>query len=95
MTTYIFDFDSTITQVEALDILAEIVLKDKPERDEVINEIKQITNLGIDGDISFTESLEQRIKLLNAHRDDLTELISRLEEKISESFNRNVDFFKS
>ncbi|MAJ32743.1 MAG: phosphoglycerate dehydrogenase [Flavobacteriaceae bacterium] len=95
MTTYIFDFDSTITQVEALDILAEIVLKDKPERDEVINDIKQITNLGIDGEISFTESLERRIKLLNAHRDDLTELISRLEEKISESFNRNIDFFKS
>lgn len=95
MTTYIFDFDSTITQVEALDILAEIVLKNKPERDDVINEIKQITNLGIDGEISFTESLERRIKLLNAHRDDLTELISRLEEKISESFNRNVDFFKS
>ena len=95
MTTYIFDFDSTITQVEALDILAEIVLKGKPERDDVINEIKQITNLGIDGEISFTESLERRIKLLNAHRDDLTELISRLEEKISESFNRNVDFFKS
>ena len=82
MTTYIFDFDSTITQVEALDILAEIVLKGKPERDDVINEIKQITNLGIDGEISFTESLERRIKLLNAHRDDLTELISRLEEKI-------------
>ena len=80
MTTYIFDFDSTITQVEALDILAEIVLKNKPERDDVINEIKQITNLGIDGEISFTESLERRIKLLNAHRDDLTELISILYE---------------
>ncbi|MGB0526153.1 MAG: phosphoglycerate dehydrogenase [Flavobacteriaceae bacterium] len=95
MTTYIFDFDSTITQVEALDILAEIVLKDNPDRDEVIAEIKEITNLGIDGDISFTESLERRIKLLNAHRDDLDELISRLQEKISESFNRNIDFFKS
>ena len=95
MTTYIFDFDSTITQVEALDILAEIVLKDNPDRDEVIAEIKEITNLGIDGDISFTESLERRIKLLNAHRDDLDELISRLQEKISESFNINIDFFKS
>lgn len=95
MTTYIFDFDSTITQVEALDILAEIVLKDNPDRDEVIAEIKEITNLGIDGEISFTESLERRIKLLNAHRDDLDELISRLQEKISESFNRNIDFFKS
>ncbi len=95
MTTYIFDFDSTITQVEALDILAEIVLKDNPDRDDVIAEIKEITNLGIDGEISFTESLERRIKLLNAHRDDLDELISRLQEKISESFNRNIDFFKS
>lgn len=95
MTTYIFDFDSTITQVEALDILAEIVLKDNPNRDEVIAEIKEITNLGIDGEISFTESLERRIKLLKAHRDDLDELISRLQEKISESFNRNIDFFKS
>ena len=95
MTTYIFDFDSTITQVEALDILAEIVLKDNPDRDEVIAEIKEITNLGIDGEISFTESLERRIKLLKAHRDDLDELISRLQEKISESFNRNIDFFKS
>jgi len=95
MTTYIFDFDSTITQVEALDILAEIVLKDNPDRDEVIAEIKEITNLGIDGEISFTESLERRIKLLNAHRDDLDELISKLQEKISDSFNRNIDFFKS
>ena len=74
-TSYIFDFDSTITRVEALDILAEISLEENPKKEDVIEQIKQITNLGIDGDISFTESLEQRIKLLGAHRDHLELLI--------------------
>lgn len=56
---YVFDFDSTLTRVEALDVLAEMTLKDKPNKDEVVREIQKITNLGIDGDISFTESLER------------------------------------
>ena len=58
---YVFDFDSTLTRVEALDVLAEITLASNSNKDEVIDEIQRITNLGIDGDISFTESLEKRI----------------------------------
>ena len=58
---YIFDFDSTLTKVEALDILAEITLANNPRKDAVIQEIIDITNLGIDGEISFTTSLEKRI----------------------------------
>jgi D-3-phosphoglycerate dehydrogenase len=58
---YVFDFDSTLTRVEALDVLAEITLKDKANKNEIISEIQKITNLGIDGDISFTESLEYKI----------------------------------
>ena len=54
---YIFDFDSTLTRVEALDVLAEITLANNPKKDEIIQEITEITNLGIDGEISFTESL--------------------------------------
>ena len=72
---YVFDFDSTLTRVEALDVLAEMTLKDKSDKDEIVNKIQEITNLGIDGDISFTESLERRIKLLNAHKDDLEPLV--------------------
>ena len=64
--TYVFDFDSTLTKVEALDILAEITLANNPEKHNIISKIQDITNKGIDGDISFTESLESRIKLLNA-----------------------------
>jgi len=65
---FVFDFDSTLTSVEALDVLAEITLVNNPDKDQIIEDIIDITNLGIDGKISFTESLEQRIKLLNAKK---------------------------
>ncbi len=91
---YVFDFDSTLTRVEALDVLAEITLQGRSNKDEVIEEIQRITNLGIDGDISFTESLEKRIKLLNAHKDDLEGLVAELRQKISKSIASNKEFFE-
>ncbi len=91
---YVFDFDSTLTRVEALDVLAEMTLKGKSNREEIIGEIQRITNLGIDGDISFTESLEQRIKLLEAHKDDLDGLVRELRKKISKSIESNKEFFE-
>ena len=74
---FVFDFDSTLTSVEALDVLAEITLVNNPAKDQIIDEIIDITNLGIDGKISFTESLERRIKLLNAKKSDLPILINQ------------------
>ncbi len=91
---YIFDFDSTLTRVEALDVLAEITLVNNPKRDEIIQEIIDITNLGIDGEISFTESLERRIKLLNANKSDLEGLIAELKKQVSKSIERNKEFFE-
>ncbi len=91
---YVFDFDSTLTRVEALDVLAEITLEGKANKNEIIAEIQRITNLGIDGDISFTQSLESRIKLLNAHKNDLQHLVEELRHKISKSIASNKDFFE-
>ncbi|RDY61273.1 phosphoglycerate dehydrogenase [Flagellimonas nanhaiensis] len=90
---YVFDFDSTLTRVEALDVLAEITLQGRSNREQVIEEIQEITNLGIDGDISFTESLEKRIKLIKAHKDDLGGLVEELRQKISKSIESNKEFF--
>lgn len=92
--SYVFDFDSTLTRVEALDVLAEITLANNPRRDEIIQEIINITNLGIDGEISFTESLERRIKLLKANKSDLNLLIDQLKDKVSPSIERNRAFFE-
>src|SRR5690606_13348701 len=92
---YVFDFDSTLTRVEALDILAELSLKDNPRMDEIIGEIQEMTNLGVDGDISFTESLKRRIKLLHAHKDHLEPLVAELRQKISKSIESNREFFRN
>ncbi|NKI27287.1 phosphoglycerate dehydrogenase [Arenibacter sp. 6A1] len=92
---YVFDFDSTLTRVEALDVLAEITLNGNSNKEEIIREIQEITNLGIDGDISFTESLERRIKLLNAHKSDLEVLVDQLRDKISKSIEDNKEFFET
>ncbi len=91
---YVFDFDSTLTRVEALDVLAEMTLQGKSNRDDVIHEIQEITNLGIDGDISFTESLERRIKLLKANKNHLEPLVDELRQKISKSIAANKEFFE-
>jgi len=91
---FIFDFDSTLTRVEALDVLAEITLVNNPKKEEIIQEIIDITNLGIDGDISFTESLERRIQLLNATKLDLENLISTLKKQVSVSIEKNKAFFE-
>lgn len=89
---FIIDFDSTFTQVEALDILGEISLSKDPQRDEKLQAIKDITDKGMDGSITFRESLEQRLEILKANKSQITELIAALKKKVSKSFDRNKEF---
>lgn len=90
---FIIDFDSTFTQVEALDELGEISLKDHENKAEMLEEIKNLTNSAMDGHSSFTDGLTQRLALLNAHKKHLTPLIATLKTKVSDSIRRNRDFF--
>ena len=92
---YIFDFDSTLTKVEALDVLAEITLANNPKKDAIIQEIIDITNLGIDSEISFTTSLEKRIQLLKANKADLNPLVEALKKQVSKSIESNKAFFEA
>ncbi|MBV6655294.1 MAG: phosphoglycerate dehydrogenase [Mameliella sp.] len=91
----IIDFDSTFTRVEALDVLAEIVLEDDPRQETVLQLIQDITNNGMDGTLDFRASLEQRLDLLKAHRKDIDELANRLKDQISRSFLENQEHFQS
>lgn len=91
---FIIDFDSTFTKVEALDVLCEISLAGKPERHEHLQKIKAITEQGMNGEISFTDSLRLRIEWLQAHRDHLPELVRQLSLQVSDSFNRNKTFIQ-
>jgi len=91
---YIIDFDSTFTQVEALDELAKISLSNNTESEQIYLEIEALTNAAMDGKLSFTESLEKRVQLLHANQTHLQTLISFLKKKVSTSFSRNRIFFQ-
>src|SRR5690606_18642768 len=91
---FVIDFDSTFTQVEALDVLCEVSLEGKPEKDEVLRKIKEITDLVMEGGISFRESLKLRLELLNAHRKHLPVLVDRLKLLFTKSVKRNKEFFE-
>ena len=92
--TFIFDFDSTFIQVEALDILCEVIYENSSAGLQVLNEIQRLTNLGMEGKLSLKESLSKRIALLQANRDHLGKLIEELRNKVTESVIRNRVFFK-
>jgi D-3-phosphoglycerate dehydrogenase len=92
--TIIIDFDSTFTQVEALEELAEISMKGNPQKAQIVQKIKEITDLGMAGKISFNESLVQRLALLPLTQEHLEKAIVRLKRKISPSFKRNKAFFE-
>jgi D-3-phosphoglycerate dehydrogenase len=92
---YIIDFDSTFTQVEALDELARISLKSHPDREKIYQQIEDYTNASMEGRLSFAESLAARVKLLEANRDHLKQLVTHLKKKVSTSFSRNSVFFKN
>lgn len=91
---FIIDFDSTFTRVEALDILGEITLEGDPEKSAKLQAIKDITDKGMEGSITFRESLEQRLEILKADKSQISELIQVLKEKVSKSFERNKEWLR-
>jgi D-3-phosphoglycerate dehydrogenase len=90
---FIIDFDSTFTKVEAMDELCQIALQNHPEKNQRLSQIQSLTDQAMDGNLSFRESLHQRIAILEANKSHLPELIEKLSEKVSESFKRNQNFF--
>lgn len=91
---YIFDFDSTFVTVETLDVLAKIALENKPDKEKRLAQIEEITRLGMEGKLTFDQSLAKRLHLFTAHKSHLEELITLLKKKVSPSIKRNKQFFK-
>jgi len=92
---YIIDFDSTFTQVEALDELVKISKSGSNDLEEASRKIHDLTTQAMEGSLSFQESLEGRLKILGAHKSHIQELIKVLKKRISPSFARNKAFFKT
>lgn len=93
-TYYVIDFDSTVTQVEGLDELANIALAGNPNREKVVQQIRDLTDAAMNGELSFAEGLRQRISLLQANRSHVEALVDFLRTKVSDSFARNRAFLR-
>lgn len=89
---YIIDFDSTFTKVEGLDELARISLAGTPDQNSVVDQIRKLTDKGMNGEMSFADGLRQRISLLSAKEEHLAILVDFLRTKVSDSFQRNRAF---
>ena len=92
MNHFIIDYDSTFIKVESLDELSKISNGD----DEIINnKISEITNLGMEGKISFSDSLRKRIELIECNKENIVKTVKILEKKVSDSFKNNISFLKN
>ena len=63
MATVIFDFDSTLIRVESLE---EILRPQLEARPHLATAMEEITQRGMEGQISFRDSLEQRLAIARA-----------------------------
>jgi len=92
---FIIDFDSTFVKSEGLEELARIALKNNPEKNEIYEKIKTITNLGLEGKLSFGKSLSQRLKLFKGTKKDVQTVARLFKRKITNSIKHNKQFFKT
>ncbi len=76
-----------------LEELAKISLENNPRKKQIIQEIVTICNLGMEGKISFEESLRQRLQLIKVRRSHLQRLIQTLKKNITYSILQNRRFF--
>lgn len=92
--TFIFDFDSTIVSGETLDLIAEEVLADNPNKATIIEEVRAITNRGMNGELTIEESLSRRLSMIRVRRAHLSIVTEALTKRISTSFLAHAAFFQ-
>ena len=91
MNHFIIDFDSTFIKDESLDVLAKFSFG---KEDKFVDKIANITNDGMEGKISFKESLTRRIELFDSNKKCLEMTIEFLKNRVSKSFKENKQFLK-
>lgn len=89
---FIVDFDSTFIQLEGLDELARISLLDDPKKDRKYEQIQEVTKLGMEGKLSFPESLSKRLQLFNTNKKCIQKTIKLLSKNVTPSFSKNREF---
>lgn len=85
--TWIFDFDSTLIRTESLEVMLERKLSGDPNRQSKMAEIEELTRQGMEGELSFKEGLERRLKIAAPRKDDIDEFVK---EYIPSGFSEGI-----
>ncbi len=85
MPALLFDFDSTLVQDEGLDLLFERSLAGGPDREARTRAFREITDMGMAGELDFDESLRRRLALLSADRRLVEAVGAELTDRITPS----------
>jgi D-3-phosphoglycerate dehydrogenase / 2-oxoglutarate reductase len=93
--TYIIDFDSTLVSVESLGLLAEITLKNDPQKEQKRAYIADLTERCMNGEIGFADSLTKRLNLLSLNQRHLDVAHELLEQHITPSAIRCKHWFRA
>ncbi len=68
----------------------DLYLKDRADSGAILEKIKQITDQGMDGQISFSQSLKARMDLIIVTPRLIADTVSSLRSAVSPSFVRNI-----
>ena len=90
----IFDFDSTIIQLETIEVLADFALKNIRDKNTILKNIKNITSNAMAGKISFDKALTNRISLLSINKSHIHDTMKYLKKKLTKSFFDNLDYIE-
>ena len=88
----IFDFDSTFISLESLDEFILYKLSKNDNKSELRAKIEKVTNEGMEGNLNFNTSINERLKFLKGNKDSLNFFSKTLKKNISRSFLINKDF---
>jgi D-3-phosphoglycerate dehydrogenase len=91
----IVDFDSTFIRDETLDEIANLLLSSNRISKNTQEKITEITNQAMNGELDFKQALKNRVKLLNIHKNDISQVISVLNERVSLSFIQNKEYIQT
>ena len=91
----ILDFDSTIINTESIDCLSKIVLNGTDNDTQILKKINEITNKGMNGEISFENSLNKRLSLLKINKNHIKELSLEVSKNFDDTFINNLAFYES
>ena len=92
--TLIFDFDSTLVRIETLEALADLALEGHPEAAAIREQVADLTDQAMAGELPFGEALRRRLALLPLTRAHVDALAATILDEGTPSVRRNLRFFQ-